>query len=69
MAYQGYHIKFSDNTTLPYNYMSHGSYQSTPNQRMDLDSYRDGNGILHRTALPHTATKIEWETPYLNNTE
>jgi hypothetical protein len=41
------------------------SYKSAPNQRQDLDSYRDADGYLHRNVLSHTATKIEFETPYL----
>ena len=32
---------------------------------MDLDPYRDGNGELHRNALPHTATSMEFSTTYL----
>jgi hypothetical protein len=41
------------------------SYTSMPDQRQDLDSYRDADGYLHRTVLSHTATKIEFETPHL----
>lgn len=28
-----------------------GSYKINPNSRQDLDSYRDADGVLHRTAL------------------
>lgn len=41
------------------------SYNCTPNQIMDLDPYRDGNGKLHRNALPHTASAIDFTTPNL----
>lgn len=41
------------------------SYKCTPDQIMDLDPYRDGDGLLHRNALPHTATSIEFSTTYL----
>lgn len=38
------------------------TYKITPNARQDLDSYRDANGLLHRNALSHTATIIEFDT-------
>ena len=41
------------------------SYKCTPDQIMDLDPYRDGDGLLHRSALPHTATSMEFSTTYL----
>lgn len=64
MAYSGYHIKMGSNI-FPERYIAVETYIITPNQRMDLDSYRDANGALHRTVLSHTASKIEWNTPYL----
>lgn len=68
MAYSGYLLKFGS-TELSYEYIRAASYHTTPSQRLDLDSYRDANGVLHRTALEHTASKIEWETPPLDNTQ
>lgn len=38
------------------------TYKITPNARQDLDSYRDTNGLLHRNALAHTATIVEFDT-------
>jgi len=64
MAFNGYLIKVG-NYTIPLTFMKLESYKSMPNQRQDLDSYRDADGYLHRTVLPHTATKLEFETPYL----
>lgn len=64
MAFQGYFIKVG-NYTIPLTFMKLESYKSAPNQRQDLDSYRDADGYLHRNVLSHTATKIEFETPYL----
>lgn len=64
MAYEGYKIKFGNNV-FPEAWIKAGSYTAAPNQRMDLDSYRDANGVLHRTVLGHTATKIEWAVPHL----
>lgn len=68
MAFQGYLIKVGS-YTIPLSYMKLESYSSKPDQRQDLDSYRDANGYLHRTVLPHTATKIEFETPYMRMTD
>lgn len=56
MAYNGYLVKFGD-----YNFaglIRADTYEVTSNARQDLDSYRDANGELHRTALEHTATSI-----------
>ena len=64
MAFNGYLVKVG-NYTIPLTFMKLESYKSMPNQRQDLDSYRDADGYLHRTVLPHTATKLEFETPYL----
>ena len=40
---------------------------TTPNQMQDLDSYVNANGRLKRTVLPHSRTKIEFNTPYLTS--
>ena len=45
------------------------SYEITPNARQDLDSYRDAMGLLHRTALEHTATIIEFDVKVLKEKE
>lgn len=45
------------------------SYNITPNARQDLDSYRDAQGILRRTALSHTATVIEFDVKMLKEKE
>ena len=37
----------------------------TPDQIQDLDSYRNGNGVLKRNVLPNKVPSIEWSTPYL----
>lgn len=61
--FNNYFIKLS-NTEIPINYMRVGSYQCTY-ETLDLDSFRDANGLLHRTALPSRKVKVEFETPYL----
>ena len=64
MTQRNYLLKVG-NYIIPNEFIKIESYQSSPDQRQDLDSYRDADGILHRTVLSHTATKIEFETPYL----
>ena len=61
MAYLGYLIKVG-NYVIPFKYMKAESY-SAYRSVQDLDSYRDANGILHRTALDHVPNKVEFETP------
>ena len=69
MAFNGYLIKLggSGGTELPMKYMKPESYVAEPNQRMESEAGRDVTGTLHRTTVEHTATKIEFETPYLTN--
>lgn len=51
---------------IPMKFIKYDTYIITPNIRLDLDSYRDADGILHRNALKHTTTKIEFDTPALH---
>lgn len=61
MDYQGYLVKTADDTVLD-SYFAADSYSSTPDQRQDLDSYRDGAGELHRSVLPDVSTTIKFTT-------
>lgn len=61
MAYAGYLVKIG-NYTLPFRYIKAESYKVVRSVT-DLDSYRDADGVLHRTALPHILYKCEFETP------
>lgn len=68
MAYKGYLIKIG-NYIFPLSMIKAESYKAT-NYGQDLDSTRDVNGILHRTALENTAPKVEFETrKMLDNTQ
>lgn len=71
MAFNGVLIKLggSSGTAIPMKYISAESYQITPNQRMELTAERDSNGVLHRSVVSNKPVKIEFETPYLNNTQ
>lgn len=69
MAYSGFLIKVGDYTIPTNKYIAASSYTVTRNVQ-DLDSYRDANGELHRTALEHYVHKVEFETPaLLTNTD
>ena len=57
MAFQGWLLKFGD-TVLPNSYIE--KYDETPNQRLELDSYRDSATILlNRTTSPYFKSKME----------
>lgn len=61
MAYQGYLLKVG-NYTIPHKMIRAETYQVTKST-LDLDSYRDANGLLHRQALDHSVAKVEFEVP------
>lgn len=63
MAYQGYLIKVGK-YKIPHKFIKADTYSPYRNVQ-DLDSYRDGNGVLHRNALEHVPCKVEFETPAL----
>lgn len=60
MAYNGYLIKIGD-YKFPLSVIKAETYKAT-NYSQDLDSTRDIDGVLHRTALEVTAPKVEFET-------
>jgi len=68
MSYQGYLLKVNG-VIFPNDLISHGSFSVAPNQRQDLDSYRDSTGYLHRNILPHKVTKIEFTTKLLHEVD
>lgn len=69
MAYNGYLIKVggSNGSELPFKYMKASGYSITPNQRMESEAKRSVDGVLHRSTVAHTATKIEFNTPNMTN--
>lgn len=54
---------------FPLKYMKAESYKITPNQRMESSANRATTGVLHRTTVSHTASKIEFNTPALTNND
>ena len=71
MSYNGYLIKVGGSlgTALPMKYIKLEGYDITPNQRMESEAKRAVTGVLHRTTVAHTATKIEFNTPIMNNSD
>ena len=71
MAFSGYLIKIggSEGTTLPMKYVKAEAYTITPNQRMESEAKRSVTGVLYRTTVEHTASKIEFNTPVLKNSD
>ena len=67
MAYSGYLIKSNGVYSIPLEYMAENSYKCTYNT-LDMDSYRDGEGILHRNVILQTPT-AKFTTRTLNNTQ
>ena len=71
MAYNGYLIKLggANGTELPMKYIKLSGYDITPNQRMESEAKRAVTGVLHRTTVAHTASKIEFNTPNITNVD
>lgn len=59
MAYNGYLIKVGS-YTIPQNKIKAESYNAVLHVQ-DLDSFRDANGVLNRTALEHTVAEVNFE--------
>lgn len=61
MSYAGYLLKVNG-VLFPNRYILMDSYESTPHQLTDLDSYIDGDGYLQRNVLPHARSKVSFST-------
>lgn len=56
--FQGWLIKFGE-VTLPNSFLLADGWESTPNQRIELDAYRDANILLHRKTSANFKTSIK----------
>ncbi len=45
-------------------YIEAGSYNVTPDQMQDLDSYVNANGVLKRKTMPYSRSKIEFNIKF-----
>ena len=59
--FQGYLLS-GGGTPFPHGHINYKTWQSTPNQRQDLDAYQDSTGRLHRNVVPYDRTKIIFKT-------
>lgn len=55
--FEGWLIKFG-NVVLPNSYLLADGWESTPNQRMESDAYRDANMLLHRETSENFKTTL-----------
>lgn len=68
MSYNGYLIKVG-NYTIPQKLIQAESYDVSMHIQ-DLDSFRDANGVLHRTALEHIVHEVNFNlVPMLTNSD
>ena len=56
--FEGWLIKFG-NVQLPNSFLLADGWESTPNQRIELDAYRDANVLLHRETAADYKTKLK----------
>lgn len=66
MAFSGYLIKIGVNDTFYNKYIVGASYK-VAKKIIDVDSYRDANGVLHRNAMDHLSYTIEFDVKPLDN--
>lgn len=72
MAFTGQLIELKTGANyvpFPIKYMKAESYKITPNQRMESSANRASTGVLKRTTVSHTASKIDFDTTVLTNRE
>ncbi len=55
--FSGWLIKFGD-VVLPNSFILADGWESTPNQRVDIDAYRDANVLLHRETSENFKTSL-----------
>ena len=72
MSFNGKLIELKVNNSwveFPLKYIKAESYQVTPDQRMESSASRSASGVLKRATCSHTASKIEFNTTALTNTD
>lgn len=66
--FEGWLIKFG-NVQLPNSFLLADGWESTPNQRIDLDAYRDADILLHRETSSNYKTKLKLNIREMSLTE
>lgn len=59
--FQGWMLKFGSKV-LSNKFLAYNDYTATPNQRSEVEAYRDLNNLLHRSTSPNFKTKIDFNT-------
>lgn len=60
--FSGYLIK-AGNAIIPGEYIIASTFKSKPNQRIELNAYRDANALLHRDTSKNMKSIVSFETP------
>lgn len=66
--FKGWLIKFG-NVQLPNSFLLADGWESTPNQRLEIDAYRDANALLHRETADDFKTKLRLNIREMNLAE
>ncbi len=66
--FEGWLIKFG-NVQLPNSFLLVDGWESTPNQRLEIDAYRDANALLHRETADDFKTKLKLNIREMNLAE
>lgn len=59
--FRGYLLSFGG-TPLSNEYIAYKTYKTTPDQRLEIEAFRDADSLLHRVTSPNYKTKIEFNT-------
>ena len=62
--FNGWLIKFGT-TAMPNKFLVTEGWEATPNQRTEIDAWRDANNLLHRETSVNFKTKIVLSVPSL----
>lgn len=60
-SFEGWLLKYGSKN-VPNKYLAYDDYTATPNQRTEVEAYRDLNNLLHRDTSPNFKTKIDFNT-------
>lgn len=63
--FSGWLIKFG-NVILPNSFILADGWESTPNQRVEIDAYRDANVLLHRETSENFKTSLRLNIRAMN---
>lgn len=64
--YKGYLLRNTAVGIIPNSFLQANNYSCTPNQQSDRNTYVGEDGKLNRDVLPHTSSKIGFNTPPLH---